>query len=259
MRRAMMVGPAAGGGPSWPTPPALPVTTNLWAHYQRGVGLYKDSGTTLATTNGDLIKQWNDHSGNGRHATVQAPGDTTYWPALDTVDNNLSIPSLRFHAQTPGGGSVECMLVPDMSALTEGEIYIVIKTDNDPAASGGESGLWLFDTSANQSHYPYTDGVIYDSFGSTVRQMSVNPTPSLASAYRVYNVYSKTNDWQAFLDNTSIFSTGTNSVGFSAAPRFAGTSSGSFNMKGRICEVIIYSAKLSSGDRTSVYGYCTSN
>lgn len=260
----MMVAPAAaGGGTSWPTPPALSVTAGLWAHYQRGVGLYKDSGTTLATTHGDLIKQWNDHSGNGRHAVVYVPGDSTWWPSLDlSTHPNLSIPTLAFPGTFASAGHVVKMVLPDMSALTAGEVFIVIKTTADPSTDAAYSGLWRMDTSGFHCHYPYTDGNIYECWGSTTRQIpGQNPTPSLSAAFNVWNCFSATNDWGANLNNTSFATSASNTVGFPGASLafFGGTDSLSYNMNGNIGELLIYDHKLSSTDRNTVYTYLTSN
>ena len=53
---AAQTGPGGVGGSA---------TNPLWLSADRGV--YNNAGTTLAS-NGDNVRQWNDRSGNGRHA-----------------------------------------------------------------------------------------------------------------------------------------------------------------------------------------------
>lgn len=248
----------AAGGVSWPSPPALPVTAQLWAHYARGVGIYSDLGTTLQTTDGGTARQWNDSSGNGRHAT----GGSTTSPTLDLTHTYLSIPTIF----APGSPS-QWLNIPDMSALSELEVYITVKAGADPA-TGTFIGFWDMGSSASSSHYPYLDGNIYDSCGSTTRQTVGNPSPDLSSAFRQYNVFSRNSAsgdpdgdtalWRAILDTSSIFSTTTNTVGCQSSPKIF-RNRGNDDMHGAIAELIIYTSKRTATQRADINTYLTNN
>src|SRR5580692_2641587 len=59
------------GAPSSVLPPAV---SGLQLWLKADAGVYSDAGTTLAT-NGQTVQQWNDQSGNGRHATQATSGN----------------------------------------------------------------------------------------------------------------------------------------------------------------------------------------
>lgn len=237
----MLKGAAAGGGGG------LPKT--LW--YKSWTGLWQDtSGTTPATANGDPVRRWDDQSGNGNNATV---GGVSQRPHLDTGTTLNGHQTILFAAV-----SSELLSIPNvLGGLTAGELFLSIKVQNDPPGSGGATGIYHFDGSgtANSTHYPWTDGHIYDKFGTTTRYDLGNPTPALTS-WRIYNPHSGTNDWAAYLDNSLLFSSATNTVSFSTGPTI-GVSSGSLTvyLDGWLSELIFYPSVLSSSDRTTTYNY----
>lgn len=201
--------------------------------------LKADAITGLADN--DPISTWTASAGN--NATAAGTARPTY----QTNELN-SLPIVRFD------GVNDAFAFGNFSALTAGEVFIVIKVDNDPTTgSGVRSGLWTIGTDAGSiTLYPYDDGNIYDGFGTTVRKTVGNPTPSLAS-WRVYNVFSAANDWGANLDGSSLFTTATNTVGFSASC-VLGAQSVAF-LDGDVAEFIMYNRKLTAPERASVLGY----
>jgi hypothetical protein len=233
-----------GGGGSTPN-------KVLWL--KSWTGLWQDTGaTTAATANGDPIARWDDQSGNGNNVT-QSTGANQ--PALDTGTTFNSNQTIAFTA-----ASSHFLNFPDLSGLTAGELFVSFKVTNDPALSLATSGLYKLDTGATSSHFPYTDGNIYDGFGSSSARFTVgNPTPSLSAAFNVYNPHSATNDWAAYLGNTQLFTFGTNTVGFPAAGTLGlGSGTGNAYLDGWICEFLLYDGVLSSSDRTSAYNYMSS-
>src|SRR5262249_44074557 len=102
-------------------------------------------------------------------------------------------------------------LTTSISPSGGGEMFLVIYLANDPPALVTHSGLMTFGSSGNDTHFPFTDGVVYDNFATDTRKTTVDPTPSLTSA-RLYNVTSIANEWTSRLDNTQIFTTATNTV-----------------------------------------------
>ncbi len=208
----------------------------LWARYK---------ASSEAGADGDPIVP-QDISGNARHLT-QATASLK--PLLKTgIAGGKSV--YRFD------GVDDFCNVPDMSALTAGTGFVVVKIVTDPPAVESKAGLWRTDASTDGSHLPYIDGVIYDAFGSTARKTTVNPALSLSSAFRIYDVVSAAGDWRSYLDRTLLFSTATNTVGFSATG-FVGKSTGSTThfLDGDLAEVIFYSTALSTADRLAVETY----
>lgn len=205
-------------------------------------GLFTDAGTTPAVNNGDAIYRWADRSGNSRHFDQTTSGNR---PQLqNSVVNGKPIVDFD--------GVDDYLTGSDLSALTAGELFIVVAADADPAVAPALGG-WGFGADTTGSSYPYTDGVIYDQFGTTVRKTVGNPTPSLAS-FRLYNTISISGEWTANLDGTQIYTTATNTVGFSTVPRI-GFNNDAHYFGGRVAEFIMYGAKLTSSDRSAVKSY----
>lgn len=206
-----------------------------------GLWTWLAADAITGSSNGATLNQWNDQSGNDRHAVLGA-GTPTY---QTNVVNGL--PVVRFN------GTDSYYTLPSMAALTAGTAFVVIKRNLDPPIDGNKTGLWTMGTDTQPTAWPWTDGIIYEEFGTTARKTTVNPTPSLAS-WRLYMVRSAANDWSSYLDGTSLFSTGTNTVGFPSAPRL-GAHTATFLFDGDIAEFLLYSTAVSAADRDSIEAY----
>lgn len=218
------------------TPLALGSKLYLWN--KSGTGLFQDSaGTTPANTTNDPIGRWTDQSGNNRHSTQVTASNKGIRASDDSV---------RFVLQ-------DWLNLVDLSALTMGEIFIRVKVDTDPPVEGGDGGFWKFGTDPQESAIPYTDGNVYDGFGATVRKSTGNPGVSFATAYRVYQALSKANRWTSWIDGNQHFTTGTNTVAFTANPRIG--SSGTLWMVGQVSDVILCNAELTADERVNVLAY----
>src|SRR5262249_28096178 len=106
------------------------------------------------------------------------------------------------------------------TGLSAATVLIVVKLTTDPPAAAAQTGLWYFGSSGDKTHFPYTDGTIYDTFGTTVRKTTVDPAPALTS-FRVYTVKSSSGNWTSYLDGTQLYTTGSNTVGFTTTPNLA--------------------------------------
>ena len=105
--------------------------------------------------------------------------------------------------------------------------------------------------SAANSHYPWTDGSIYDPTLTNSRKTAGNPTPSLAN-FHLYNVEAKSALWTARVNKAQLFTTTTNTIAL------GGTTIGGdqlYSFDGDIGELIAYSSILSSTDRGKVEDY----
>lgn len=220
----------------------------LWTPANLGATLlawYK--GDLLSGSNNDPISTWTDSSGNGNHATQSG----AIRPILATALLN-GMNAVRFDYL--GGGDTYFDLPNMFSSGSAASAYVVIKCDLDPPTINSASGIWDIGSDSQASHFPFGDSNVYDEFGTDSRKSVGNPTPSLAS-WRIYGPHSAANDWAAFLDGVSIFSTGTNTVGFTTTPRLGGYPPTGMNLDGWMAEVVFTNAKQSSGDREKVEGY----
>lgn len=207
----------------------------LWLH---DAGLTGGEGASVTT--------WADSSGNGRDATFA--GTTA---PVRNLNQRGTLSAVRFAGSASAGG----LNLPNfLTGFAAGEIFIVVKVDNDPGVVP-ETGLWAFGSDTADVHYPYSDGTIYDSFGSTARKTTVNPTPSLSSAYRVYNVTSKAGEWTSRIDGTQVYTTATNTVGWTTAPVIGRMAGSALYTKGWIAEVVLFSRELTTTERAAMLAY----
>jgi hypothetical protein len=214
----------------------------LWL--KSDAGLFQDAGTTPATASNDPMGRWADQSGNGRHFNQTTSG---FKPLLQLNVVN-SRPVIRFD------GTDDLLNGPTFAALTEGEVFIVVKIDTDPPGLSAQCGLWDFGSAGLAGVFPFTDGVIYEAWGTDTRKTTVDPTPALTS-FRLYNVRSASGAFSTHLDGTQLFTTAINTPGFTTTTRIGRGSAVDNFLDGDIAEVIIYNAVLAAGNRTSIHTY----
>lgn len=218
------------------TPLSLGSTMKLW--------LDADDAATFTYSSGVVVSQWNDKSGNNNHAAQATVGRQ---PTRSTAQINGKA-AVRF----PGGSAHYFEIANFASGFTAGEVFLVFKTDADPASGSNPSGLWQFTSDTANAHVPFTDGNVYDHWGTTARKSTGNPTASFTS-WRLYNVRSASGAWSNHIDGTQHYSTATNTVGFGSAAHLLGAGPVAFFLVGYIAAVIICDTVLSSGDRTSLH------
>lgn len=243
-----MIGGIGGGAAFSP----LSLAPAMWQRFQDTATLFTTSGgSTNVASASDPIGRAEDKSGNGRHWTQATAGSRLLWqPGV-----------VNGHAVARADGVDDHWTGPDLSTLTAGEVFIVVKLDADPPAADAQTGFWDIGSDTNLADaIPFTDGVLYDSFGSTARKTTVNPTPSLATAFRLYNVVSVSGEWTSFLDGTQLFTTATNTVGFTTTTLLGRSAGGAVNsfLDGDIAEFILFPRKLSAGEKTQMKAYFAS-
>lgn len=215
---------------------AGPTATNPWAWYK---------ADALVLADGDPIATWTDSSGNGRDGT----GGVGTERAIYKTGILNSLPVARFDSTVQ-----PIITLPSMAAVTAGTVFVVVKVNNDPPADINHSGLWKFGTSASDCHFPYTDSNVYDDFGSTVRKSTGDPTLSLSSNFRIYEVVTQAGEWTSYIDRTQHFTTATNTVGFAATPTLGRSVTG-YSLDGDLAEFIVYDSALTGTTRTDVEDY----
>lgn len=221
----------AGATKTWPpkpppfTPSTLPGLAGWW------------KADALALADSAPVTTWPDASGLGRHLTGTATFKTNVV---------LSKPVVRFN------GVDNALIGPSLPALTAGEALILVKIVNDPSI-GTRTGLWRF-SSADDTHYPYPDGSIYEAFGSDTRRNSI-PHPPL-NQWRRYNVRSAPGAWSAYVDGAQIYATSANNVAFGPAGIALGIARAApYYLDGDIAEMILYDRVLTGAERAQLEGY----
>ena len=214
--------------------------STLWAWYR---------GDTVVQV-ANAISEWTDKSGNARHMTQATASLKPTWESSFASMNNQG--AVRFISD--GVSSFDFLAMPNMSALTAAEMWLIIKVNTDPPSAQAKGGFMQVGTAAGATLYPNTsDNNILDAWGSTVRRATGDPTPSLATTH-AYSVVTTTTEWTNAINGTQFFTTGTNTVGFLASPTCGGNNV-DVGMDGRIGEMLVFSAKLANQDRQNLKAY----
>lgn len=149
---------------------------DIWGWYEpsREIGL----------SNGDPFSPLTDQTGNGRHFTQATAGDR---PKHDTTNG------LNGHAVANFDTDGRWWDGPDMSAngqgtgsTKQGHVFIVVKGP-PTVVDADNTGLWNFSSATAASHYPFTNGNIYESCIQGSRADNLPPGVSL-TAWRVYEI-----------------------------------------------------------------------
>lgn len=201
----------------------------------------------VGLNDGDPVTTWTKSGGTGGNATQSSAGAK---PSYQTNVVN-SLPAVEFD------GTADFLELGNMSALTAGRIFIVMKLDADPPVAG--DGLWTIGSDVAQStRFPFSDGNAYDQCGTTARKATGNPTPDLAT-WNIYSVKSITNNWTSYFNGVQHYTTGTNTVGFATAAYLGRSdqSGADFWFDGLIAEYAAYSEEPSSDNVTALMAYWT--
>ena len=189
---------------------------------------------------------WTDTSGNGNHGTRNANS------GIGSGTTNTGQTSVVFD----GNDRIDLV---DLSGFngTGGEAFLVIKMDSNVYTSGdsGIGGMWNFGNNGAANHYTWTDGSVYDDFGSNTRHrgpdLEVFNGGKDLSVWHVYNVRSLSGEWTSLINNDQTFTTASNTVSFTTAPTLG--AGGSFTLTGEIAEFRFYSGTMTGGERTAIY------
>jgi hypothetical protein len=200
---------------------------------------------------------WLDQSGLNNHAT-QLTGTLQPLLVQNTALNNR--PVMRFNGTSQYFNLADFMgpnAAAGLPAATAGEVFVVLKHS---AAIGVGQYLWRMGAEdsnyyAYPTHYPFSDGIIYDSFGTTTRQTTGKPAQDL-SAYHLYNVVSRAGEWTSRINGVLHYTTATNTFTLPAGAELGASVNyygGYFN--GDVAEIIIYDHALTSAERERVQWY----
>jgi hypothetical protein len=247
-----LLGQSAGSGGGVNIPPDTNLGSDLLAWYKKGTGIYDAvSGGSLVSADGTQVGRWEDASGNGYHSTRNTAigvGDTK-WSTSVTDRGSGTV----FFNNTSASFSFE----PFRSVIQAGhacEMWIRLKNLSD----AGGNGAWFLG-GTNTTHFLYSDGHWYESFFSSNRRDLGNPTPDTSAAFVVVDVYSLTDEWEAFLNNTSLrhdSGAGSNTVDTGSTGYKIGEQGG-YKLGAHVSEIVFSKAKATATQRNNMYAYLT--
>jgi hypothetical protein len=209
-----------------------------------------DDASKFTYSSGTAVSEWRDKSGGGHHfgqTLVQQQ------PARNGTMNGRT-------AVTFNGAGQHLRTSNFAGAFTSGEIFVVV--DLAVENSSGLMHFWGYDS--QNDHYPFSDGNIYEGWGTTARRNLGNPVDSLLAPH-IYNLRSAPGSYVAAVNGAELFSTSTNTVTFltyagplahelgNGASSFDGTT-----LNGTVAEVVMYNRVLSTVERQQVESYLRS-
>lgn len=229
--------------------PALPaVSAPVAARYVPDpTTCWRDAARTVPCGDGDPICVLDDVSGLGRHLTQPVQANR---PQLERRSGEWCV---RYDLQ-------QWLELPPVAVgpLTASEIFVQLVNEYDTPTAANNTGIWTLGPAATNlvSHYPFSDGVIYEAFGTTVRKTVGNPS-TLLTDRNVYNVASAPGEHTTRLNGTTLFTTATNAVAWASLPVFGRSYDGTTYryFRGSMGEIVLFAGALSSGDRALMLGY----
>ncbi|MBL8010943.1 MAG: hypothetical protein JNJ64_10070, partial [Flavobacteriales bacterium] len=241
---AAQTGPGGVGGSA---------TNPLWLSADRGV--YNNAGTTLAS-NGDNVRQWNDRSGNGRHA-----GETVLANRPNLVTAVLNgLPVVRYTAANNDrlvstglttGNQASAWVVTRYTSLpsTNPGLLQGAATGNALAGSAALKNLGMWVSSSNTR--PWGRGIRSD---GTLLEISQTTNTSAGTFYIINNNYGASLI-QQFINNNAAGSVATDGTLRSWTDMCVGMQAGSEGWNGDIAEVIVFNTALNATQRLVVANY----
>lgn len=195
---------------------------------------------------------------NGRNWTQATSGSR---PLYDTTNALNGHAVLTFNTNRFLNGPDMSGIPQGVGSTKQGHIFIIVKTDADPQAAGGDTGLWKMTGASDSTHFNFPDGNIYDSILKGARDNFGNPAASLTS-WRVYEasiiassgVGVPNGEYIVRLDGTQIFTNGTVQASFIAAPTL-GRNLANQGFKGKMAGLYLFTQKLSTDDRNNMVSY----
>ncbi len=186
------------------------------------------------------VATWADKAGPGPDASQVTAGNR---PVVAAAAIN------GLQAMQPDSGTAHYFNLPAncFDALTAGEIFCVVVRSDDVTAMS----LWTIGGSGQAEFYSFSDGNIYEDFGSSTRPSSGNPTADLSEPH-IYNVIATGSEFTINIDGVQHYTRASNTVAWAAAPKLFNNGGGFIGYCG---EIVMTSAKLSADDRTAVLDY----
>ncbi len=194
----------------------------------------------LPLANNDAVADWTARPNSTITATQ---GTAAAKPTFKTGIVNGQ-PAVRFD----GDDSLAVSTLGSPSAITG---IIVFKNDNNPpAGTYGDAGVIWGVTTTYSTNMTWSDGRVYESFGTDTRKDSIFSPGSVNDSFSIYGVVSASNDYRVYQNGSSKYTTASNSVVVGASPSI-GTSSG-YYLLGYVAAVVIATSAVSDALRRRI-------
>ncbi|MCC6400542.1 MAG: hypothetical protein IT227_07250 [Flavobacteriales bacterium] len=228
-------------------------TNVIWLSADQGV--YNNAGTTFAG-NGDNVRQWNDRSGNARHA---GEANVANRPNLATAVLN-GRPVVRFTAANNDRLISTGLTTADQASAWVVTRYTSLPSPNPGLLQGAASGnalaadaalknLGMWVSSSNTR--PWGRGIRSD---GTMLEISQTTNTSAGTFYILNNNYGAS-QIQQYINNSAAGSVATNGTLRSWTDLCVGMQAGSEGWNGDIAEVILFNTALNATQRLVVANY----
>lgn len=223
-----------------------PATVNgirLWLDFGDPNTLYTDAGTSKVSSDGDLIYQANDKSGNGFHAVMATEADR---PAYKTnVQNGKSVS--RYNQD---------VMVASFGGLVLNQPNTIFFVHKNTIPEGTSCYLFTGILSANRNQLlvfttPNPDAWNMHAGAFLNGGVMIKNTPCIVCA-----VFNQDNSF-LYVNNSEILTGPVGANGLDGLTIMASNSLGA-RTDGDVMEVIVYNAALSSADRIAVNNYLNS-
>jgi hypothetical protein len=227
----------------------LPVSgAALWLDASQQDTIFTDAGTTPVTTSGQSVYQWNDLSGNNRHAVQATSGNRPTWLPPASGQNGLgAVKILGATSNQSLSATVPASIWNNPFSVFFVFVNTATNSNKDvfiqgSVATGGYRSVWISNASPSK--------VAWSQFASVLNMAN---TANL-QAYAI----SLSSDAQ----NTSAINAITNSTSYSGTVSHISISSNTLYLGGlgtpadyTLCEMAIFPSQLTSGQLTSLNNY----
>lgn len=201
--------------------------------------------TTLLTfigSNSGFISNWYDQSGNAKNATQATMALQPIIVNSGTIINKNTKPSILF-------ASTRLSLSSNFTG-TAGTLINLSATTTDPPALNNGQPFGGIGNNVVGGHQPYEDGVIYETFATSIRKTVGNPINNTTTLY-LYNAISDSNLYNVKINDTNFYNTTSNIVEYNISffPLIGSGLSGGptyYPFIGHISEMIVYTSNQSS-------------
>lgn len=218
--------------------------------------------STFIGANSGCVTTWYDQSGNSKNAVQTITSRQPLITISGVLQTQNSKPTIRFVEP-----SINFLGLSSTFTGTAGTLIHLSATLTDPVGvqNGAVFGSIGAPNDNSNSHNPWTDGIIYDTFATTIRKTVGNPTNNTSVLY-IYNAVSDNNLFDVKINNTNFYNTATNTVGYNTDTQYLPKIGGSlmvtsaYYFQGYISEAIVYTSnQLSnlSGINTNINSYYT--
>jgi hypothetical protein len=216
---------------------------------------------TNAIVESQPVISWADQSGNGNNATPVANN-----PIYNISDLNnkptISLTSMSDYVERVFKISSNPLGASGSTAFSVQYVEDVCNAPDDNGPIFGNFGGSEDSASSSQTHYPYGPTcLVYDAFGTRLRKDQITSPVTIANSWTLYSVKSADNDWQSFVNGQLMYSDPTNTyssaVGGDDTTLYIGkqTANGTYSLKGKVAEVIVYNRVLTTEERQQVEAY----